>query len=218
MLDRHAGRSRLLPADVRPPGRARCAARRHPARVKIDLFPEYIRNLPPEKRALWDIVGRLLCSRSGEGPHSCGGWRAQPLARRFGEVAMYPVPILTRDVPGYRHPSAHRYPLEGHHRAALSARADASASHVGTIFHAQLADGSRPKHTHDEVSPNSGYAFAVGDDDAWHSADPVGTEVTTRTRSCSPISLTPARCASCAIAASGWATGRSTSCATRFWR
>jgi hypothetical protein len=31
-------------------------------RVKIDLFPEYIRNLPPEKRALWDVVGRSLCS------------------------------------------------------------------------------------------------------------------------------------------------------------
>ena len=31
-------------------------------RVKIDLFPEYIRNLPTEKRALWDVVGRALCS------------------------------------------------------------------------------------------------------------------------------------------------------------
>ena len=31
-------------------------------RVKIDVFPEYIRHLPPEKRALWDIVGRALCS------------------------------------------------------------------------------------------------------------------------------------------------------------
>ena len=31
-------------------------------RVKIDLFPEYIRHLPPEKRALWDVVGRALCS------------------------------------------------------------------------------------------------------------------------------------------------------------
>src|ERR1700688_1821705 len=26
-----------------------------PTRVKIDLFPEYIRNLPPEKRALWHL-------------------------------------------------------------------------------------------------------------------------------------------------------------------
>ena len=31
-------------------------------RVKIDLFSEYIRHLPPEKRAVWDIVGRVLCS------------------------------------------------------------------------------------------------------------------------------------------------------------
>src|ERR1700712_4674934 len=31
-------------------------------RVKIDLFPEYIRNLPGEKRVLWDVVGRALCS------------------------------------------------------------------------------------------------------------------------------------------------------------
>jgi hypothetical protein len=29
-------------------------------RVKIDLFPEYIRNLPAEKKALWDVVGRAL--------------------------------------------------------------------------------------------------------------------------------------------------------------
>src|SRR4051812_32148891 len=33
-----------------------------PTRVKIDLFPEYIRNLPPDKRALWTIVGGALCS------------------------------------------------------------------------------------------------------------------------------------------------------------
>jgi hypothetical protein len=31
-------------------------------RVKIDLFGEYIRHLPPQKRAVWDVVGRALCS------------------------------------------------------------------------------------------------------------------------------------------------------------
>src|SRR5438105_4317332 len=31
-------------------------------RVKIDLFPEYLRSLPPEKRTIWDVVGRALCS------------------------------------------------------------------------------------------------------------------------------------------------------------
>ena len=31
-------------------------------RIKIDLFPEYIRNMPAQKRELWDVVGRALCS------------------------------------------------------------------------------------------------------------------------------------------------------------
>ena len=31
-------------------------------RVKIDLFPEYIRHLPEEKLPVWDVVGRALCS------------------------------------------------------------------------------------------------------------------------------------------------------------
>ena len=72
-------------------------------RVKIDLFPEYIRNLPAEKRALWDIVGRALCSE----PVKLAFIRhlAPGLSKRFGEnfakVGMYPIPILTRDVPGY---------------------------------------------------------------------------------------------------------------------
>ncbi len=72
-------------------------------RVKIDLFPEYIRHLPPQKRAVWDIVGRALCSR----PVRDAFVRrlAAPLERRFGgnfaKTGMYPIPILTRDIPGY---------------------------------------------------------------------------------------------------------------------
>src|SRR6476620_4415667 len=72
-------------------------------RVKIDLFPEYIRNLPAEKRALWDIVGRALCSE----PVKLAFIRrlAPGLSKRFGKnfakIGMYPIPILTRDIPGY---------------------------------------------------------------------------------------------------------------------
>src|SRR5689334_7327227 len=50
----YRGMSGRRKVDVRPDGT--------PTRVKIDLFPEYIRNLPPEKRALWDVVGAALCS------------------------------------------------------------------------------------------------------------------------------------------------------------
>ena len=72
-------------------------------RVKIDLFPEYIRNLPQEKRALWDVVGRALCS---EPVKQAFIRRLAPgLSKRFGtdfaKVGMYPIPILTRDIPGY---------------------------------------------------------------------------------------------------------------------
>src|ERR1043166_1804235 len=34
-----------------------------PTRTKIDLFPEYIRHLPPKKRAVWDVAGRVLRSK-----------------------------------------------------------------------------------------------------------------------------------------------------------
>ena len=56
---------------------------------------------------------------------------------------------------------------------------DASHTDIGTIFHEKLADGSLLKRTQMKFAPNSGYAFAVGED-TWHSADRVGPEVTTR--------------------------------------
>src|SRR5690348_8177415 len=69
----------------------------NPTRVKIDLFPEYIRNLPAEKRALWDVVGRALCS---EPVKKAFIRRLAPgLEKRFGKnfakTGMYPIPILT---------------------------------------------------------------------------------------------------------------------------
>jgi hypothetical protein len=149
-------------------------------RVKIDLFPEYIRGLPPEKRAVWDVVGAALCSNM---VRDAFVRRLAPgLSARFGagfeKVGMYPVPILTRDVPGYRitpHPDTHWKGIT----VQLYLPRDASATHIGTIFHDHLPDGSMPKRKQMKFAPNSGYAFAV-DKETWHSADPVGTEVTTR--------------------------------------
>src|SRR6187399_2465781 len=34
-----------------------------PTRAKIDLFPEYIRHLPPHKRKVWDVAGQVLRSK-----------------------------------------------------------------------------------------------------------------------------------------------------------
>jgi len=63
-----------------------------PTRTKIDLFPEYIRHLPPEKFAVWDVVGRVL--RSNEVKAALIQHLAPGLKRRFGEnfasVATFP--------------------------------------------------------------------------------------------------------------------------------
>src|SRR6266496_6275894 len=68
-----------------------------PTRTKIDLFPEYIRHLPPDKFAILDVVGRVL--RSTEVKMAFIQHLAPGLKKRFGEnfasVGMYPVPILT---------------------------------------------------------------------------------------------------------------------------
>src|SRR5437870_8547588 len=68
---------------------------RKPTRAKIDLFPEYIRHLPPAKRAVWDLAGSVL--RSKELEMAFVQRLAPGLERRFGtnfaKVRMYPVPI-----------------------------------------------------------------------------------------------------------------------------
>jgi hypothetical protein len=149
-------------------------------RVKIDLFPEYIRNLPAEKRALWDIVGRALCS---EPVKEAFIRRLAPgLKKRFGEsytsVGMYPIPILTRDIPGYLIPPHTDTSWKGI-TVQLYLPPDDANTDVGTIFHSKLPDGSMPKDRQMRFARNSGYAFAVGDD-TWHSADPVHDRIKTR--------------------------------------
>src|SRR5579871_6812689 len=66
-------------------------------RVKIDLFPEYIRHLPGEKLAVWDVVGRAL--RTAVVRDAFMRRLAPALERRFGpghaSTGMYPIPVLT---------------------------------------------------------------------------------------------------------------------------
>jgi hypothetical protein len=149
-------------------------------RVKIDLFPEYIRHLPPEKRGLWNVVGRALCS--GEVRDAFMRRLAPALERRFGaghaKTGMFPIPVLTRDIPGYLitpHTDTHWKGIT----VQLYLPRDRSISHIGTIFHKKLPDGSMPKDKQMSFVPNTGYAFAVGSD-TWHSADRIGPEVSTR--------------------------------------
>ena len=149
-------------------------------RVKIDLFPEYIRHLPPQQHAVWSVVGAALCSEPVK--QAFRQKLAPGLEKRFGKdfasVGMYPIPILTRDIPGYLitpHTDTHWKGIT----VQLYLPQDAANTDIGTIFHERLADGSMPKRAQMKFAPNSGYAFAVGDD-TWHSADPVHNRVKTR--------------------------------------
>jgi hypothetical protein len=149
-------------------------------RVKIDLFPEYIRRMPAQKRELWDIVGRALCS--DEVRDAFMRRLAPALERRFGkdyrDVGMFPIPILTRDVPKYRITPHTDTQWKGI-TVQFYLPPDDTTNDIGTIFHEKLSDGSMPKVMKMPFLPNSGYAFAVGSD-TWHSTDPVGPHVKTR--------------------------------------
>ncbi len=149
-------------------------------RVKIDLFPEYIHHLPAQKRALWQVVGGALCSAAVK--DAFVRRLAPALARRFGagyaNVGMYPIPVLTRDIPGYRI-TPHTDTRWKGITVQLYLPRDRSTTHIGTVFHETLGDGSLPKAKQMTFAPNTGYAFAVGTD-TWHSVDPVGPEVKTR--------------------------------------
>jgi len=170
-------------ADYRPlPGRNKGNIREDgtSTRVKIDLFPEYTRHLPRSKRAVWDLVGRALCSAEVQAAFMR---RLAPgLKRRFGETfaetGMYPIPVLTRDIPGYRITPHTDTQWKGI-TVQLYLPPDDANTHIGTIFHDRLPDGSLSKATQMKFARNTGYAFAVGDN-TWHSADPVGAEVETR--------------------------------------
>jgi hypothetical protein len=126
------------------------------------------------------LVGRALCSN--EVKQAFIRRLAPGLKRRFGDdyakVGMFPIPILTRDIPGYLI-TPHTDTRWKGITVQLYLPQDNSTNHIGTIFHDRLPDGSMPKHTQMKFSPNTGYAFAVGDN-TWHSADRIGREVKTR--------------------------------------
>ncbi|MFG1419074.1 hypothetical protein V5F38_15610 [Xanthobacter sp. V0B-10] len=149
-------------------------------RVKIDLYPEYIRHLPSEKRSVWALVGEALCADEVKEAFKR---RLEPgLSRRFGpqymETGLFPVPMLTRDVAGYEIPPHTDTKWKGI-TIQFYLPEDESIAHVGTRFDRRRADGGFELAQRMRFAPNTGYAFAVGPD-TWHSVDKLGPEVRTR--------------------------------------
>src|SRR5262245_26441046 len=144
---------------------------REGTRIKLDLFPEFIRWLPREKRETWLTIGRALCSR--EVRDAFISRLAPGLERRFGpryrRVGMYPIPILTRDRSGYSisiHPDTHWKGIT----VQIYLPRDNSIAQVGTVFHKKTGEKAYERAGQMQFLPNSGYAFAV-DKDTYHSVD-----------------------------------------------
>jgi hypothetical protein len=126
------------------------------------------------------VVGRALCSSPVRDAFIR---RLGPaLMRRFGagyaKVGMYPIPVLTRDIPGYLITPHTDTKWKGI-TVQLYLPRDRSHTHIGTNFLEKRPDGTFAKNKQMSFAPNTGYAFAVGTD-TWHSADRVGSEVKTR--------------------------------------
>jgi len=91
---------------------------------------------------------------------------------------MYPIPILTRDVPGYFidvHPDTHWKGMT----IQFYLPPDNAIEHVGTAFHKRTDEDRFEKVSQMAFRPNTGYAFAVGEH-TYHSVETLGPEVQTR--------------------------------------
>lgn len=138
-------------------------------RRRLYLYPESLRRLPRGPRRIWSGVAAALRAPALELAFK-RKFRAA-LEDRFQEAAeripLYPVPILVRDLPGYRI-GVHADALVKAITVQFYLPSDASQAHLGTVFHtARQPDTDRPVAM--PFLPASGYAFAVRRSESWHS-------------------------------------------------
>jgi hypothetical protein len=142
----------------------------HSARRKFYLLPEHIRLLPREQRRLWRELSRVLRSRGLEAAFKQKFRGA--LERRFGRpierLSFYPVPMLLRDLGGYRI-GIHGDSLRKAITVQFYLPRDDSQAHLGTILHeGRHGDGAlRTKKL--AFRPATAYAFPVVYHESWHS-------------------------------------------------
>ena len=140
-------------------------------RLRMYLYPELVRRLPPEQWRVWLPVARALCSKGLENAFK-DKFRAV-LEKRFGKAAekigVYPIPILLRDQPGYKISVHSDVPTKAV-TVQFYLPKDASQRGIGTIFHEGAKGAKAKKTTQMPFMPATGYAFPVSLTESWHSA------------------------------------------------
>jgi hypothetical protein len=140
------------------------------ARRKFYLFPEHVWLLRREQRRFWRSLSRALRSPALQEAFK-RKFRAA-LERRFGRsidrLSFYPVPMLLRDLGGYRI-GIHGDSLSKAITVQFYLPPDDSQASLGTIFH-EGRDGEAALRTKPlGFRPATGYAFPVVYHESWHS-------------------------------------------------
>jgi len=139
-------------------------------RQRLYLYPESLWRLPAAQRRIWRRVAAALCAPDLELAFK-RRFRAA-LEERFQQpaerIALYPVPILVRDLPGYRI-GIHADALIKAITVQFYLPADATQSHLGTVFHTSHKPDENDRPVTMPFLPASGYAFAVRRKESWHS-------------------------------------------------
>jgi hypothetical protein len=139
-------------------------------RQRLYLFPENLWRLPRRQRQIWRRIGAALGAQALEMAFK-RKFRAA-LEARFErpaeEIPLYPVPILVRDLPGYKI-GIHADSLNKAVTVQFYLPPDASQVHLGTVFHTGRDVNADDQTTTMPFLPASGYAFAVRRKESWHS-------------------------------------------------
>jgi hypothetical protein len=140
------------------------------ARRKFYLFPEHVVLLPREQRRFWLALARQLRSRELQDAFKQRFRGA--LERRFDKpvraLSFYPVPMLLRDLGGYRigiHGDSMRKAIT----VQFYLPRDASQAHLGTLLHAGRNGEDAARVVPLQFLPATGYAFPVMRHESWHS-------------------------------------------------
>ncbi len=140
------------------------------ARRKFYLLPEHIMWLPAKQRAYWGRLSRVLRSRELQEVFKAKFRTA--LEERFGcsvdRLSFYPVPMLLRDLSGYRI-GIHGDGLRKAITVQFYLPRDESQAHMGTVFHEGRNGEAALRTKRLAFLPAAGYAFPVIRHKSWHS-------------------------------------------------
>jgi hypothetical protein len=140
-------------------------------RLRLYLYAENFWRLPSVQRRLWGRIAAALNSRELEAAFKrkfrvALEDRFQTEAER---IPLYPVPILVRDLPGYRI-GIHSDTLTKAITVQFYLPKDGAQAHLGTVFHTNRKQDGSDQPVAMQFLPASGYAFAVRKKESWHSA------------------------------------------------